>query len=148
MSLTYRPGGMLPGGFPFTDPITGRKFDGFDAGGGGDQVMRIKKYRDTNPHIFKDPKWHETDFIWQQVLDQQIQRLGGDRRFFMDVGKGPSAPDTSPRRQRTPPAPPPEANLGRCQSCGGELEPIYCKTCRGKRVVGTKCKSCRSTVGR
>jgi len=141
MKLTYKPGGMPPGGYPYTDPRSGKTFDGFDAGGAGDQALRIAKYRRANPHIFPEPDWIDPGFIAHQILDFQVLRL--PRRFFIEVNHVPRLPPAGSRKAN-PVIP---ETGGKC-GCGGDLMPIHCATCKGKRVVGWTCGKCGKKIGR
>lgn len=143
MHLSYKPGGMLPGGYPYTDPRTGRKFDGFDAGGAGDQIMRIAKYRMANPRIFPEPEWADQHFIAKQLLEYQFQRLGNNMKYFVATDGTQSNPivyaPKTPAANVTPP--------NRCE-CGANMAPVYCKTCSAQRLTGWKCPTCGRQRGR
>lgn len=127
---------MLPGGYPFMDPRTGLKFDGFDAGGFGDQVHRIIKHRSLNPRHYPsdDLKWLNFEEVCIELEVYQCLRLGGDKRFCVD-------PDVSEAEAaKTSHA------TGICRFCGGELKERLCPTCSGHRVIGYQCLKCGSTL--
>lgn len=83
MTITLKQSGFLPGGFPYTDPITKKEFDGLKNGGFDDQVQHIATYRQSNPRIFTDTEWLKPEFIQNQLLEFQYQRLSGNPRYFV-----------------------------------------------------------------
>jgi len=133
--LINRGGIMLPGGYPYVDPKTNMRFDGFEAGGFYDQVAKIIQHRSSNPQLYPpgNPEYLETNFVANQLDEYQCQRFGGDARY---------CGQTSAEIERAASA----QAAGVCQFCGGELEQRYCPTCSGQRVIGTRCKKCGSTL--
>jgi hypothetical protein len=134
--LIRRNGPMLPGGYPFVDGRTNRRFDGFDAGGFGDQVLRIIKHRQANPSVYppSDAKYLDEAAVADELDEYQCQRFGGDVRYC-----GPSSEEAI-RLQDLKAA-------GICQFCGGTLSERICPTCGGaKKVIGTVCQKCGSTL--
>ena len=132
MRLIRRDGVIGPGGYPYTDPKTGFKFDGFSAGGFGDQVLRIIQHRRTNPTFY--PPWNQEPFnetfVGNQLDEYQCQRLGNDKRFCVDENL-PAVPAIKN------PVP-----VGKCAACGGDLIEKLCSTCSGRRVTGRTCTKC------
>lgn len=133
MRLIRRTGAMLPGGYPYTDPKTGMKFDGFDAGGFGDQVLRIIRHRMANKARYPatEPQFLDEAFVANQVDEYQCLRLGNDPRYCQDESQpGINLPAVTAD--------------SKCQ-CGGALLPRYCPTCKGQRIIGYICGVCGKT---
>ncbi len=126
-----------PGGYPFTDPKTGRKFNGWE---GTPQMIAVKvaEHRRANPSLYPDGAGQDINGIIQEIFAQKFKVMPWLFRGQPDQGPGayPSQPATEPVTIR-----------GEKCSCGAtEFTPEYCKTCSGSRVVGMKCKSCGKAV--
>lgn len=128
--LIRRDGPFLPGGNPYVDPRTNRRFDGFDAGGFGDQVNRIIKHRLANPKLYppSEPQYLSFNFVADQLDEYQCQRFGGDPRY---CGATPQEVERKSQLMAK----------GICSNCGGKLIQNICQTCSGK-VLGLKCERC------
>jgi hypothetical protein len=133
MTLIRRDGAMIPGGYPYTCPRTGMKFDGFDAGGFGDQVLRIVKFRQTNKHLFHEPEWTNADFVGNQLDEYQCLRLGNDPRFCYDGTLPPVTILKASVSSRT------------CPICNVNLLEKLCSTCGGRKITGYTCPECGKT---
>jgi hypothetical protein len=134
--LIRRDGAMLPGGYPFVDGRTNMRFDGFDSGGFGDQVLRIIKHRKANPSVYpaEDAKFLTESFVADELDEYQCQRFGYDARYC-----GPTDQEVI-RIQKL-------REQGICQFCGKGLLPRYCPTCSGQKLIGYTCSGCGSTLG-
>lgn len=133
--LTRRDGAMHPGGYPYTDPRTNHRFDGFDAGGFGDQVQRIIKHRLGNPKIYppSEPQYLSFNFVADQLDEYQCQRFGGDPRYC-----GQTNDEIERKLQLN--------SKGICANCGGALIDKLCSTCSGGKVIGKVCSRCGITT--
>lgn len=135
MSLTLKnaTASQFPaGGWPFEDPLTKRKFNGWE---GSPQMIAVKvaEHRRGNPTFYPDGKGQDVGGIIQEIFAQKVKVApwlftGHPDR---DVAY-PSQPKGSPVTIR-----------GEKCSCGAtEFEPVYCPTCSGRRITGYKCRSC------
>lgn len=133
--LIRRDGAMIPGGFPFVDARTNQRFDGFEAGGFGDQVHKIIRHRLGNPNIYppSEAKWFSFEAVANELDEYQCLRMAGDSRFCSD-------PNSEHAQQAAAHA------AGVCRFCGGQLKERLCPTCSGHRVIGYTCLKCGSTL--
>lgn len=141
MRLIRRDGQIPPGGYPYQDPKTGFKFDGFQAGGFGEQVLAIIWHRIANPTIYT-PNTIDLvpEFVANQLDEYTCLRLGNDRRFCTDE-ELPKPKEVT----RTEPAIVPGRN---CPGCGGNLVERLCGSCGGRKVVGYQCQACGMQINR
>lgn len=122
-----------PGGYPFIDPKTGMKFNGWE---GSPQMIAVKvaEHRRGNPTFYPDGAGQDTNGIIQEIFAQKMKSMP-----WLFVGQ----PDQGPQPYPSEPASQAVTILGDKCGCGStEYEPIYCPTCSGKRITGYKCKSC------
>jgi hypothetical protein len=125
---------MIAGGYPYTDPKTGMKFDGFDAGGFGDQVLRVRAHRVANPKIYLPGDVALTvEYIANQIDEYQCLRHGNNPRYCLDENQ---------------PALPASVASDRACSCGEKLNPVYCPTCSGQKITHYICPKCGRTQQR
>ncbi len=121
------------GGWSFVDGKTGQRFNGWE----GDQfaiARKVIEHRKANPKIYEPGTEGDVNSVVQQIFQQKHAQAPWLFRGEPDQGSGayPSATQTQEQTIR-----------GERCTCGSvEYEPVYCKTCSGKRIVGTKCKSC------
>lgn len=134
--LIRQNGAMIPGGYPFMDPRTGMKFDGFDAGGFSDQVNRIIRHRTANPRIYPptDGKWLNFEEVTIELELYQCMRLGYDKRYCSDPAVSEEVAAAASHQS------------GVCRFCGGTLKERLCPTCSGHKVIGYTCIKCGSTL--
>ena len=129
MSLIRRTGPFPPGGYPFTDPRTGMKFNGAEATF-DQQVNKIIQHRLINPKVYPpdDTQWITVPYVAAELDKFQCDRLGNDPRFCT----GPAATVQYFKL------------AGKfCDSCGGTLAEVLCPTCGGRKVTGWKCQICQ-----
>lgn len=133
MSLIQRDGPLVPGGYSYTDPRTGRKFEGmaitFMA-----QCKLIREHRLANPRVYSpaDAKYFNLEFIGQELDAAICNRLGNNPKYCVDD----QAQAIAAAAAATPPAP------RLCPKCSKPMEPILCKTCRGHKIKGYRCPAC------
>jgi hypothetical protein len=123
--------GLLPGGFIYTDPKTGYKWDDTHSFL-EDRVKQVLQHRLGNPTIFTDALWLGAGFISQQIQDYNCGRLGNDPSYCYDAN------------------PPVVKSLGtakKCTDCGVDLNPVMCKSCGGSKINGYSCPSCGKQYG-
>ena len=125
MTLKLLPGlKFAPLGFPFVDPRTGGKFDGYEKSIKG-AVVAIIHHRIANPAIY--PK-EESQWFDQVLVRQEYYRQLYSKRpeLFVAVLDQPFQAD-------------PDA----CQYCGSsDISEILCPTCSGRRVTSRTCRTC------
>lgn len=113
---------MPPGGFPFTDPKTNRKWVGFEWN--WDLLAKdIIKHRHDNPHIYARDVAESFNYnsVVQEIFRQKFAT-------HPDIFSGHGGEVKSSNA---------------CRVCGAtEEEPIFCPTCSGQRVIGTRCLKC------
>ena len=122
--------GLPPGGLIFKDPRSGKVWDDTSAFM-DDRITEVIKFRMQNPSIYSpvnDTQFLDRKNVEQEITDQNYARLGPSSVYFLD-------PPT-----RTIPGPSTHT-AGRC-SCGVDLEPRYCPTCQGRKVIGYRCPKC------
>jgi hypothetical protein len=121
------------GGWGFIDPRTGMRFNGWE----GDQfaiARKVIEHRRANPKVWPQDEVGDQNSVVQEIFKQKHATTPWLFRGEPDQNSGayPSATQTQE-----------QTILGEKCTCGSvEYEPVYCKTCSGKRIVGTKCKSC------
>ncbi len=121
-----------PEGWPFTDPKTGMRFNGWE---GTPQMIAVKiqAHRAANPKFYPDGAGQDANAIIQEIFMQKVQRMPWLFSGYPD--KDPSYPSQPVARETIV--------KGAACSCGcTEFIAEYCKTCSGARIVGRKCKSC------
>ena len=122
-----------PGGFGFTDPKTGLRFNGYE-GTVEMTANKVADHRRANPNLY-DARQISIEGIKQEILAQKYAEMP-----WLFVGYKGHAP-TMPSVRATPEMP----DLGRCICGCSEIEPIYCSVCSGRRITGFKCKACGKT---
>jgi hypothetical protein len=124
----------MPGGIPYRDPrVSEKHFPGMQVASVEEQARIVIRWRLQNPKVYppEDGKWLNMDYVIEEIINYQRQRLGNDKKYFKDgtVLNGVLVPKVV------------EPSMA-C-SCGStEADPVYCPTCRGKRIIGFKCRSC------
>ena len=122
-----------PGGWPFTDPKTGRKFNGWE---GTPQMIAVKvvEHRRANPSLYPDGAGQDVNAIIQEIFAQKVKAMPWLFTGF---------PDQGPGAYPSQPAPASVSIRGEKCSCGAtEFKPVYCPTCSGRRIIGYTCASC------
>jgi hypothetical protein len=123
-----------PSGWPFSDPKTGMKFNGWE-GTPQMQAVKIAAHRRANPKFYPDGAGQDSNAIIQELYQQKFSSAP-----WLFVGQ----PDKDPAQGQSQGA---TIIIGEKCSCGStEWIPEYCKTCSGRRVIGRKCASCGRTV--
>ncbi len=118
------------GGWPFTDPRTGMKFNGWE-GSPMMQAVKIAAHRGANPSKWPDGTGQDLNSIVQELYAQKFSVMPW--LFLGQPDKDPSYP-SNPATVLV--------NGEKC-SCGNtQFTPIYCATCSGKRITGYKCSGC------
>ena len=124
--------GFAPSGMAYTDPRTGRQFDGYERSVDG-AIQMIIEHRRRNPKAYPESEgqWFEFTSVKQEFL----------RHIFTknpSLFKGNSEMVNPPQKQNVP---------AKC-SCGGTIfSPTYCPTCAGQRINGYKCDGCGKIFG-
>ncbi len=113
------------GGYSYTEPKTGRVFDGM-LGNVEVTARSVIAFKKANPHLFPDGAGDLFSTI-QAVYQQKWQAMPWLFIGFNDPATPKSQPEAIP-----------------VCACGAvDWQPIYCKTgCAPGRIVGWKCKSC------
>jgi hypothetical protein len=122
--------GFPSGGIIYEDPRTPTAKWLDDHTAVDDRAREIIVFRLANPSIYPEPAWTDFNFVRQQVVDYNCQRLGNDPNYCLEVKpKGGSAPATVAARL--------------CPDCNIEIVPDFCPTCSGKRITGYHCPTCK-----
>lgn len=119
-------------GWPFEDPITKRKFNGWE---GSPKMIaeKVAEHRRGNPKLYPNGAGQNINEIVQEIFAQKVKVMPWLFQGYED--KLPVYPSQQPAK--------PVTIKGDKCSCGAtEFEAIYCPTCSGRRVTGYKCKSC------
>jgi predicted RNA-binding Zn-ribbon protein involved in translation (DUF1610 family) len=127
----YREGNpWLPGGYPFTDPRTGLKFDAMSA----DlkmQAQNVIKHRRGNPHVYHpdEPKYLDLDWVMLEIEDalctEAPQYCGDDNVSKPDPTIQVETPDKD------------------CPKCGKRnWLPLWCQSCGRPKILNYKCAEC------
>ena len=135
--LIRRDGGFPPGGYPFQDPRTGKKFDGFENGGFNDQVRAIIRHRSVNPRLYpaSEPKWLDYSDVALELEAYTCNRLGNDPLYC--------------HAENTRMKPLARVNgFPVCPVCKETMLPRYCPSCRHKRLIGYRCPKCRTEANK
>jgi predicted RNA-binding Zn-ribbon protein involved in translation (DUF1610 family) len=117
-----------PGGFPFQDPKTGRKFSGSE-GGIRDTVERVLQHRLSNPIIFTNAALLDFEHILEEVDCYQCLRLGNPSQYCTNGKSG--SPKIALRVVNK-----------FCPECGTMMTERYCPTCSSRKLVGYNCGKC------
>lgn len=127
-------GSFPPGGYEFTDPRTGMRFNGMEATL-PQQELKIIQHRIANPKIYNPS---DTNFFDRQEVRQEIFRQMHAKHPGLFVGYDGEIV----RVQKFAIEPQPTAAC----SCGStEFETQYCPTCSGRKITGYKCTKCGKT---
>lgn len=145
--LKIRPGSFPNGGFPFTDPRTGRRFDGMSVSDTTMQARKVIEHRLANPRIYpqNESQWFSLSGVIAEVV---LAICSNNPDACMEPG------DSVRRSNDTRQAPikaAPSADV-LCPQCGaGDWEMIYstggCKSC-GKKLSGRRCRKCGHLTGK
>ena len=122
--------GLPPGGLVFKDPKADKLWNDTSAFM-EDRVTEVITFRKQNPSIYdpqRDADFFNREKVMQEITDQNFARLGGNPTYFIDGGN---------RRVQGFQT----AVIEKCD-CGVELEPRYCPTCQGNRIIGYMCPKC------
>ncbi len=127
-------GSLIPGGFKFSDPITGKQYSDMHTLFDG-RVKEIARDRLANQRLIKDNKFLSLDHIADELSIQNCQRLKQNKLLCSN--------GLPPVNQPVDAAP--VMAVGRtCRFCGGtELTEIVCASCSGRRVTGYRCTKCQ-----
>ena len=133
--LIRRTGPLIPGGYPYVDPKTNMRFDGFECGDFDGQVRKIIAHRLGNPKLYPptEPQFYEYVYVADSLDTYQCQRLGNSDLYCIGVG---AVGSNTPRVVAVVD--------GKCGKCGGELQQRFCPTCGSgnTKLVGYICKGC------
>lgn len=129
MSMMVRTNkGYPPDGFQFEDKRIGVKRaepgDSLD-----DLVKWLIQIRTSNPRIYNpkdDIQFLLYDFVKLEVATANCARLGNNPEWCYDPNYVPEVPKS----------------LSEKCKCGVPLQPRYCATCGGNRVIGYLCPKC------
>jgi len=127
-------GQMPPGGFSFHDRITGKSYNDTHTLF-ADRVREIIRDRLANKRLFTDANATDFNAVAKELSLQTCGRLKNSLRYCTDgtPQKPKSAVSELPVKKQT----------GVCVACGSDnVEPIYCPTCTGKRIIRYKCLVC------
>jgi hypothetical protein len=125
--------GLPPGGVLYVDPRNAdtAKLWANHPSNLDSLAQKVFEWRSANPNIYdpvKDVRHFNFQFIRQQITDYNCQRLGFNPQWCID--------ETKPQVN----LPPPRKTV--CDVEGAELQPVYCQTCAGKRILSYKCSKC------
>lgn len=125
-----------PGGYPFTDSVTGASYKDAQTTF-ANRIAQVITARKANQRLVSDPRMLEIPFVAVEI-SQQIcgpGKLNGDRRWCTD-GSPPG------RASRVSAAAPTTTSMA-CKFCGkATVTASVCKTCGGGKVTYS-CSSCR-----
>jgi hypothetical protein len=133
-------GGFPPNGWPFTDPKTGFKCNGWE---GTPQMHAVKiiQHRRANPGVYPpgESQWFDAAAVIQEIYKQKASTHPHLFRGY------PDGPRMVTREQKGSIVVSPTLICG----CGSnEWEELYCKTCAGRRITGYKCRKCGKERGK
>lgn len=140
MPLRIKPGFWPAGGYPYTDQRTGQRFDGMSA----DlllQARNVIKHRMGNPRFYpqSEPQHFQLVAVMQEITDAICKQ---NPAACCDSEHVTSRP-TPIVRNASPAAVVTLPSTSSCPKCGSTTaEPLYCRTCSGKRLLGYKCATC------
>lgn len=124
-------GPMPPGGFQFSDPITGKKYADLHTSFEG-RVAEIIRDRNANHRLFTDDRLVSAEHVSRELSEFCCRKLKNNPMFCSNG---------LPQINQLAPVSAPVAK--RCRHCGSnDLEEILCPTCSGRKVIGYKCKAC------
>lgn len=122
------------GGWPFVDPKSGFKCNGYE----GTPKMHANKiiaHRRANPTLFppNDASLFDVNSVIQEIYQQKFQThpqlFVGQPGYTVLKMEKPAKKNYQPN--------------SKCPKCNSpDFEPVYCPTCTGRRITGYKCKSC------
>jgi hypothetical protein len=116
----YPPGG----GFSYTEPKTGRVFDGM-LGNAETTARKIIEFKKANPHVFPEGGGDLESTI-QLIYAQKWETMPW---LFIGGGDDPATPKAQPQTTVC--------------ACGeNDWNPIFCKTCGPGRITGYVCRKC------
>lgn len=120
------------GGWPFEDPLTKRKFNGWE---GTPQMIAVKvaEHRRANPQLYPDGKGQDLNSIVQEIYAQKVRVMP-----WLFTGY----PDKNPAYPSQPAAKAVVIKGEKCTCGATEFKPVYCPTCSGRRITGYVCASC------
>ena len=123
-------------GFPFTDPKTGFKVNGYE-GTISMSAVKVAAHRRANPGIYppSEPIWFDLASIGQEIMAQKHAVMPW---LFQGFGDSPN------------PAPPQPVVMKATFTCvcgSMDFTPIYCQTCGGSKIKNWKCAQCGKEKG-
>lgn len=123
--------GMPPGGFQFQDPRVPGMIWNDTHSFMDDRVREVVRFRSANPTIY-DPKtdsnYLNPALVRQEIAAYNCARLGNNPIYCYDADA---------------PVPQKATAESKC-SCGVQLEPRYCPTCGGNKLIGYRCPKCNA----
>jgi len=126
-------GSLIPGGFKFSDPITGKQYSDMHTLFPS-RVLEIIRDRRANHRLFTDEKFLDPTYVADELSIQSCQRLKNN---------GLLCSNGLPRVNQPVDAAPVMAVGRKCRYCGSDkLEEVICASCSGRRIVDYKCQSC------
>lgn len=124
-------GTMIPGGFVFTDTVTGKTYNDmsvtFDT-----RVKQIIADRFANKRLFQDMRFVDYEYVATELSHQNCIRLKNNPLFCDDgIPRATAASSTPQNYTRT------------CPRCGGSsFSEELCSTCSSRKVVSRTCDKC------
>ena len=133
-------GGFPQGGWPYVDPKTGFKCNGWE---GTPQMHAVKiiAHRRANPNFYppSEGQWFDPASVVQEIYQQKV-------KTHPHLFKGYS--DNAPQMNAQPTPKTMVSPTIVCACGSNEFEPQYCKTCGGNRINGYKCSKCGKDIKR
>lgn len=126
-------------GWPFTDPRTGFICKGYE-GTPTMHAVKIINHRRANPHVYSkdEPQWFDTQSVVQEIYAQKAATHPHLFRGFDDAMV--TIQNVNNRQALAPTV--------KCKCGAQDFDPIFCKTCGGRKVTGYRCKSCGKELGK
>ena len=116
-----------PGGFPFTDPRTGMKFDAM-SGNIDHKVQQVQQHRRANPSVYPNGEGMNPDAIRQEIVDFMCAK---NISLCMEGSVAPTVRPGNPAAI---------VQTVNCPSCGKlDATPNFCVTCGGNKVRSWSC---------
>lgn len=133
-------GGFPQGGWPWVDPKTGFKLNGWE---GTPQMHAVKiiAHRRANPNHYppSESHWFDPAAVVQEIYQQKV-------KTHPHLFKGYS--DTPPIVERKPQTQLMVSPTIICACGSNEYEAIKCMTCGGHRIKGYRCKKCGKEISK
>lgn len=140
LQLKQSNGGFPQGGFPYQDPRTGFKCNGWE---GTPQMHAVKiiQHRRANPKFYPpaEGQWFDTSAVVQEIYQQKALTHPHLFRGYPD-----KSPATVSNQRSTPMISPTLI----CSCGSNEFTAVKCLTCGGSRIKSWKCTKCGREVGK